>query len=167
MPAPQTSYSLANPGGIAGQLFDNDESDYIDSKPCGAVALQPGFVVELNAGVLQLAQGTGDPDSKIVWGVVVYKDSMEPGGYQPGTEVPVLRRGRIAAVMATGATFAQGVAANVSHSSTLANSPGTFTSGAVSGTAGSEVSTTKAIWYQDIGLTAANPKVAVVELNLP
>lgn len=173
MGSPQTAYSLNNKAGIPGMLFDNEESSYIDSKPCGAVALQAGNMVELVNGVLQIAQGTGDPNSKVAWGVVVFKDSMEPnpttgiGEYLPGMDVPVLRRGRIWALVASGATFAQGVAVNYTHSSTAASPQGVFTNAAVSGTVGSEISATKAIWYQDGGLMAATPAIAAIELNLP
>lgn len=172
MPA-QTAYSLNNRAGLPGQLYDNDDSDYIDSKPCGAVALQAGDFVELVSGVLRVAQGTGDPDASPVWGVVVFKDSMEPnpttglGEYLPGMDVPVLRRGRIWANCVSGITPTIGAAANFAHSSTGANPQGKFTTGAVSGTAGSEVSATKAIFYADGGLTSATPPVVAVELNLP
>lgn len=171
MPA-QNVYALNNKAGIPGMLFDNDESNYYDSKPCGAVALQAGCVVELVGGLLVIAQGTGNPSANVLWGIVMFKDSMEPnpttglGEYLPGMDVPVLRRGRIWALCAAGATFAQGVAVNYTHSST-GGVQGTFTNGAVSATVGSEISTTKAIWYQDGGLVAATPPIAAIELNLP
>ena len=169
---PQTTYTLNNKAGLPGMLFDNDESNYIDSKPCGAVALAAGVAVELVAGVLVIAQGTGDPDANKLWGVTVFKDSLEPnpttgaGEYQPGQEVPVLRRGRIWASVVSGTTITPGAAANYTHSST-SGAQGTFTTAAVSGVAGSEISATKAIFYQDGGLASATPPIACVELNLP
>lgn len=172
MPA-QLSYALNNKAGIPGMLFDNDESTYIDSKPCGAVALQAGVMVELVNGLLIVAQGTGNPSANVAWGVVVFKDSMEPnpttgqGEYLPGMDVPVLRRGRIWALCASGATFAQGVAVNYTHSSTAATPQGVFTNAAAAGGVGVEISATKAIWYQDGGLVAATPPIAAIELNLP
>lgn len=170
--AVQTAYTLNNKAGIPGMLFDNDESNFYDSKPCGATALFAGQGVELVAGVLRLAQGTGDPNTSVFWGVVMFSDSMEPnpstglGQYLPGMDVPVLRRGRIWALCSTVAVFAQGVAVNYTHSSTLAVPQG-FTSGAVSAGVGTEVSATKAVWYQDGGLIGATPSIAGIELNLP
>lgn len=173
MGSPQTVYTLNNKAGLPGQLYDNDESCFVDSKPCGATALAAGVVVELVGGVLRIAQGTGDPDSAAIWGVVLYTAAMEPnpttgaGQYTPGMDVPVLRRGRIWAQCASGATFNQGFAVNVAHSSTGANPQGVFTSSAASGTAGSEVSTTKAVWFFDGGLLTGSPPLAAIELNLP
>lgn len=170
--AVQTAYTLNNKAGLPGMLFDNGDGNFVDSKPCGATALFAGQGVELVAGVLRLAQGTGDPNTSIFWGVVVFKDSLEPnpsnglGQYLPGMDVPILRVGRIWALLSTVAVFAQGAAVNYTHSSTLAVPQG-FTSGAVLGTVGSEVSATKAIWYQDGGLVGASPSVAGIELNLP
>lgn len=167
----QTSYALNNKAGLPGMLFDNDESNFYDSKPCGASALQAGNVVQLVAGLLVLASSTGNPDTNVVWGVVIFSDSMEPnpttgnGEYLPGMDVPVMRRGRIWAIVQSGATFAQGVAVNYTHSST-SNSKGEVTSNAVSGTAGSEISAWNAIWYQDGGLVGATPSVAAIALNL-
>ncbi len=163
----QLSYSLNNRAGLPGQLYDADSSNFIDSKPCGAVVLQPGTAVELVNGLLRIAQGTGDPNSKVLWGVVVYTAAMEPGGYPVGQDVPVLRRGRIWANVAAGATFAQGAAVNYTHSSDGSNSQGAFTSVAVSAVAGSEISATKAVWFQDGGLVGASPSIACIELNLP
>lgn len=168
----QTVYALNNKAGIPGMLFDNDESTFIDSKPCGALPIQAGQGVELVGGLLVPANGTGNPSVNPFWGVAVFKDSMEPnpttnlGEYLPGMDVPVLRRGRIWALCAAGATFAQGVAANYTHSST-SGEKGTFTNAAAAATAGAEISVTKAIWYQDGGLVAATPPIAAIELNLP
>lgn len=168
MGSPQTSYTLNNKAGIPGMLYDNDESNFVDSKPCGAVILQPGNVVELVAGVLRIAQGTGDPNSSVVWGVVIYTSSMEPGGYPIGQDVPVLRRGRIWALLDAGVTYGgTGVAVNYTHSSNASHGQGTFTNAAVSGTIGFEVSATRAIWFQDGGLVGASPSLACIELSLP
>jgi hypothetical protein len=168
MGTPQTSYSLNNIAGLPGQLYDNDESNFVDSRPA-SVILQPGQVVEMVSatGLLLLANGTGNPSSNVFWGVVLYKDSMEPGGYPIGVEVPIVRRGRIWALLDSGVTFTLGVAANYTHSSDASHGQGTFTNAAVSAVAGSEVSTCKAIWFKDGGLVGASPSVACVELNAP
>ena len=167
MGSPQTSYSLNNKAGLPGQLYDADESNFVDSKPCGAVILQPGVMVELVSGLLRIAQGTGDPNGSVAWGVVVYTSAMEPGGYPVGQEVPVLRRGRIWALCASGATFAQGAAVNYTHSSDASHAQGSFTNAVVSGTVGQEVSLAKGIWFQDGGLVGSSPSLACVELNYP
>jgi hypothetical protein len=124
-------------------------------------------------GLLVIAQGTGNPSANVAWGVALFKDSMEPnpttglGEYQPGQDVPVLRRGRCWATVASGATFSQGVAVNYTHSSTAASPQGVFTNAVAAATVGSEISAIKAIWYQDGGLMAATPPIAAIELNLP
>lgn len=168
MGSPQLTYSLNNKAGIPGQLYDNDASSFVDSKPCGAVILQPGVGVELVAGVLRIAQGTGDPNGSVFWGVVVYTPAMEPGGYPVGQEVPVLRRGRIWALLDSGVAYAgTGVAVNYTHSSNASHGQGTFTNAVVSGVVGQEVSATRAVWFQDGGLVGASPSIACVELSLP
>lgn len=175
MGSPQTAYTLNNRAGLPGMLYDKDDSSFIDSKPCGATALAAGVYVELVNGLLQVAQGTGDPDANNVWGLVLYSDSMEPnpttnaGQYLPGVQVPILRRGRAFALLdAAVVSIVVGAAANFTHSSTGANSQGLFTTAANSSTAGHEISVTKAIWFKDTGLIAASPySLAVIELNLP
>lgn len=172
MGTPQIAYSLNNKAGLPGMLFDNDDSNFISSKPCGATALLAGTMVELVGGVLRVAQGTGDPDSTPPWGVVIYTAMAEPnpsglGEYLPGMDVPVMRRGRLWVLCAAAAVFSQGVAVNFTHSSTAATPQGYFTNAAVSGTAGSEISATKAVWFFDGGLVGSTPSVAAIDLNLP
>lgn len=168
MGSPQTTYSLNNIAGLPGQLYDNDESNFVDSKPCGAVTLSPGQCVDLVNGLLVPCQGTGNPAATNFWGVVLYKDSMEPGGYPPGVEVPVVRRGRIWALLDSGVTFGpQGAAVNYTHSSDSSHGFGTFTNAAVSATVGQEVSAVRAIWFKDGGLVGASPSIACIELSLP
>jgi hypothetical protein len=169
----QTSYTLNNKAGIPGMLYDKDASSFIDSKPCGALSLKPGLLVELVNGLLVIAQGTGNPNANAVWGVVVYKDSLEPnpdgtGAYTPGMEVAVLRQGRIWVLLDSGVTFGgQGVAVNYTHSSDASHGQGTFTNAVVSGTVGQEVSAATAVWWKDGGLVGATPSIACVSLNLP
>lgn len=167
---PQTTFSLDNPGVVAGQRFDATDEDFITSKPCGAAALLPGYAVELVNGLLQIAQGTSDPNSKSVWGVVMYKSGEMPSatGYLPGQQVPVLRRGRIAVVLDSGfSLYTDGAAANLCHSSNASHGQGTFTNAATSGTVGQEISDVGAKFYLDVGQTGNSPGLAVVEINLP
>lgn len=174
MGSPQTSYTLNNKAGLPGMLFDKDASSFIDSKPCGALSLKPGLLVELVNGLLVIAQGTGGtPNANVVWGVVVYKDSLEPnpdgtGAYTSGMEVAVLRQGRIWALLDGGVTFGgQGVAVNYTHSSDASHGQGTFTNAGVSGTVGQEVSALNAVWWKDGGLVGSTPSIAAISLNLP
>jgi hypothetical protein len=112
----------------------------------------------------------------------MYKDSLEqaaPGvtgsaalPYQPGDEVPVLRKGRIWAQCVSGTTVGQrGAPANFNHSSTLvAGAGGLITSATASGTVGSEISAWPngaLTWYADGGLTSATNPICAVELNAP
>lgn len=163
----QLAYTLNNTAGLPGMLYDKSTSTFIDSKPCGAVVLPFGVVVELVAGVLRIAQGTGNPSANGFWGVVMWQDSMEPGGYQPGQDVPVLRKGRIWVATAAGAAFAQGVAANYTHSSTAATPQGRFTNAAVGAGVGTEISPINAQWFFDGGLMAATNPTGVVDLTIP
>jgi hypothetical protein len=170
--AGQTVFALNTKPGVAGMPYDGLPPDaFVDSKPCGSVALTPGTVVELVAGVLQVAQSTGNPGANPVWGVVVWKELHEPqasgGIWLPGQEVPVMRQGRIWALLdAAVSSIVVGAAALYTHSSTT-GSKGLFTTGAASGTAGSEISALAATWFKDGGLIAASPSsLAVVSLNL-
>lgn len=186
---PQTVFSLDNPAGKSGMLYDQGEDVHLASGICGSVALDFGVCVEVTPGspntgrpVLQIAQGTSNPDGNTFFGITVYKDTLESSDprisgnsalpYQPGDEVTVLKKGRIFAQCAAGVTVGViGSTANFNHSSTLvAGAFGLITSSAVSGVAGSEVSTApngQLTWYKDAGLTGATPALAVVELNLP
>jgi hypothetical protein len=170
----QTAFSTNNKAGVPGMLYDKDFSSLIDSKPCGATTLIPGQMVELVSGVLQPCQGTGDPDSNPVWGVVMFGDAMEPnpttgaGEYVYGLEVPVLRKGRIWVQLAAAvSSIVPGAAVNFSHSSTTATERGFFTTAAVSGTAGSEVSAVKGTWFADGGLIGGTPSCAAIDISYP
>ena len=172
--AVQTAFPINNKAGVPGMLYDKDFSSLIDSKPCGAVALAPGMMVELVAGVLQIAQGTGDPDANPVWGVVMFSDSLEPnpttgaGEYLPGMEVPVLRKGRIWVVLDAAVTvIVPGAVANFTHSSTGAYSQGLFTTVANSATVGHEISVARATWWADGGLIGASPSIAAIDISYP
>lgn len=182
---PQTTFSIDNPAGKAGMLYDNGNDVHIARGICGTAALDAGVVVEIVPGVggalplLQVAQGTGNPDANVVYGITMYKDAIEGAAagastlpYQPGDEVPVLKVGRIFAQCVSGTTAGvRGAPANFSHSSTLAGNNGAITSAAASGTAGSEISAFPngtMTYFKDVGLTsdATQPRL-VVEVNMP
>lgn len=175
----QTSFSTDNPAAKAGMILSDAEDTIQETLICGATALDFGIVVELVNGLAVPAQGTGNPDASVLYGITVYKASLEqpaagsstPLPYQPGDNVPVLRKGRIAAQCVSGTTVTPGAVANVSHSSTTANLQGLITSAAASGTAGSEVSAFApgelVFDKKDLGLASASVPLVAVQIAAP
>jgi len=151
----QTTYNQFNPVAVPGMLFDfaSDASGIVSFE--SATALPAGRFVSLDAnGRAVLANG-----SLPIIGVTVYSATkyQQPSGYPANTIVPILRKGRIFAEKAVGATApAFGVIAQ-RHAS----------DGTVVSTAG--VNVVGASGYQR-GTTAQlviPTNCALVELNLP
>lgn len=165
--APQLSYPTAPPAAVPGMLMDNDADFHGKGLiNTSGVVIPYGVGVEFDAAGngCQIAQDTGATDPSFA-GVTVYDAGDEPGGYNPGDMVRVVRRGRVA-VTTVGTAVVQtdiGTAANLSHSSTVATDRGKFTKSATSGTAGSEVADVGATWRGPTGVT----NLAWIELNLP
>lgn len=175
----QTSFSNDNPIAKAGMILSDAEDTIMETLVCGAVALDFGVVVELVSGLAVIAQGTSNPDASPMYGITVYKDTLEgpvggtsaPLPYQPGDDVPVLRRGRIAAQCVSGTTVAPGAIANVAHSSDGSHAQGLITSAAAAGTAGAEISAfaVGSLIYdkKDLGLASATVPLCAVQLSAP
>ena len=175
----QTSFSNDNPVAKAGMILSDAEDTVIETLICGATAIDFGIVVELVNGLAIPAQGTGDPDANVLYGISIYKDTLEgpiggastPLPYQPGDNIPVLRRGRIAAQCVSGTTVTPGGVARISHSSTTAALQGVITSAAASGVAGSEVSAMAngglIFDKKDLGLASASVPLVAVQISAP
>lgn len=164
---PQLTYPTTNPAAVPGMLHDNDPDLHFEGRINTSAAVIPyGVGVEEDSAGngCQIAQDT-NADTTQFRGVTVYDAADEPGGYNPGDMVRILRKGRIA-VTTVGAAVAQtdlGTAANLSHSSTTATDRGKFTKSATATTAGAEISDVGAKWRGPTG--TAN--LAWIELNLP
>lgn len=174
----QTAYALDAPVAKAGMILSHPDATVIETLVCGAAALDFGVVVELVSGLAVIAQGTSDPDANVLYGITVYKDTLEgpiAGAstlpYQPGDNVAVLRKGAIAAQCVSGTTVTKGGQARVAHSSDGSHSQGLITSAAAAGTSGQEVSA----WANgelvfdktDLALASASVPLVGVQLAAP
>ena len=168
---PQTAaYTLLNTAAVPG-LIEDGQDDVLVVSYVAASAIPYGLGVELDATgrAVRLPLGTGQNIAQFA-GVSVYSPTDEPGGYQIGDVVRVLRRGRIA-VTTTGTAVAatdNQVVANINHSSTIATDRGKFTKTAVSAGVGTEIGTFangNAMWT-DPGATGIS-NLAWLELSLP
>lgn len=161
---PQANYPVGNPAAVPGMLKDND--GIIVETWAAAVAIPFGLGVEMDATgtKVQLPLGAGTT-SPLFRGISLWDDMDEPGGYQIGDAVRVLRRGRIAVTVDGATTVAAtdtGLAAGLDHSSTLAADRGKFSKTALNGVAGTEISDVNVKWA---GVAGAN--MAWVEINTP
>ena len=158
----QTAYTVLPAVGLNGQILD-DGFNLITSYPASEL-ISVGRLCEVVGGLLRMCQTAGANLGNVV-GVSAYIGAREPGQFQIGDMVPVLRRGKIFAEW-NGTTQVEFATPNVNHSSTLAVSRGMFTDAVASAVAGSEISVAPTPGLIEVRPTGM-ATTCLVELNLP
>jgi hypothetical protein len=160
----QTTYQQDLSVAIAGMIADGDVSDL--TSYAASEAIPYGRVVVVDAGgTCSLPKTAGAMPTSGVGsplGVSVYDSAGNPGGFQIGDMVPVLRRGKVW-VEFTGTAAADNAALNVKNSSTIATDRGKLTDVATSVSVGVEISAMpRTVAKQLVGTTLVR-----VDINLP
>jgi len=167
--AGQTSYAQNPVIGEPGQLFGTEYHDIVSYVASGTIPF--GSVVELSGGKVRVPQATGSTLTMkgVALQIVAKEQALGAAAssiattWVAGDVVPVLRKGRCFALW-NGTTQSDGLAPNVTHSSTT-GSQGYFTDAATSTTAGSEIAAAPAGVV--LGPVTGQSTFCLVELNLP
>jgi hypothetical protein len=160
----QTSYQQDLSVALAGMIADGDVADITSYAASEAIPYGRVVVVD-TGGTCSLPKTAGAMPTSGVGsplGVSIYDSAGNPGGFQIGDMVPVLRRGKVWAEF-SGTAASDNTVLNVSNSSTVATNRGKFTDAATSTTAGSEVSAMpRTVAKQLSGTTLVR-----VDINIP
>lgn len=106
----QTTYDLDPPVALAGMIADT-RNKHAESCVAGE-ALLPGRFVVLDATTGKMRYPNDTDDAANIYGVVIYQDTKQAGGFALNEQVSVLRQGCIW-VEFSGGTWAANAAVNV------------------------------------------------------
>jgi len=169
---PQTTYSNDYGLAIAGMIADSAGPQHVESPINGEGAvLAPGTIVTIKSdGTVELPKATSSTLNPI-YGVVLYDESMPPGGWPAGGPVAVMRKGKVWCSY-DGTAPGNMTVPNISHASDNTGSKqfarGYLTASATSTTAGVEITAPGGgiVARADQGVDTTN-KLVIAELNFP